>query len=224
MLCVTVCVCVGHIMSSNQLAPELAQRCLSREWAGGNVELVANSPENFSNFAGNMKPLKLQQTKCEMENGNILTAPKTHTSSEPFGHVLLLRKLSSRECENKLWKSWSCQLVCMWTPLERSTSSTENICCIFFYCNNLYATTRTAAATPNGANIFNCQLSSDSSEKNDHLPSRRSVVLCLSLTLSCCHNTFRPCAGPHLINAASSCAKSRSAVESSVKFLFPLLL
>lgn len=145
-----------------------------------------------------MKPLKLQQTKCEMENGNILTAPKTHTSSEPFGHVLLLRKLSSRECENKLWKSWSCQLVCMWTSLERSTSSSENICCIFFYCNNLYATTRTAAATPNGANIFNCQLSSDSSEKNDHLPSRRSVVLCLSLTLSCCHNTFHPMRRPAL--------------------------
>lgn len=82
---VSLRVFVGHIMSSNQLAAEVAQRRLCCEWAEWHrVEWPTRSgsekPENFSNFAGNMKPLKLQlQTKCEMETGNILTAPKTHT-------------------------------------------------------------------------------------------------------------------------------------------------
>lgn len=83
------CVCVGHIMSSNQLAAEVAQRRLCCKWEGWHrVEWPTRSGseklENFSNFAGNMKPLKLQlQTKCEMETGNILTAPKTHTHAHP---------------------------------------------------------------------------------------------------------------------------------------------
>lgn len=90
--CVCLCVCVGHIMSSNQLAAEVAQRRLCCEWAGWHrVEWPTRSgsekPENFSNFAGNMKPLKLQlQTKCEMETGNILTAPKTHTHTHSRTH------------------------------------------------------------------------------------------------------------------------------------------
>lgn len=99
---------VGHIMSSNQLAAEVAQRRLCCEWAGWHrVEWPTRSgsekPENFSNFAGNMKPLKLQlQTKCEMETGNILTAPKTHTQTHACTHPVnlwpcaALRKLSSR--------------------------------------------------------------------------------------------------------------------------------
>lgn len=89
----------------------------------------------------------------------------------------------------------------------------ENICCIFFYCNRfIWKQHQTGRIYL----IANFQVTA----------ARKMTiyrVAGLSLSLSCCHNTFRPCAGQHLINAASSCAASPALwLKSSVKFLFIL--